>query len=108
MLYIDEEQNIELTRGDTGLFTISLVNNNGTPYVPQLGDSLRFAMSRSFGKEVILTKQIPIETLTLEILPSDTSSLDFGKYVYDIQFTSSEGRVSTIIIANLTLTKEVS
>ena len=107
MLYIDEDQNIELTRGDTGLFTISLVDQNGAEYIPQVGDSVRFAMSKSYGKDVILNKSIPIDTLTLELEPTDTKSLDFGKYVYDIEVTDSQGRVSTVIMGNLTLTKEV-
>ena len=107
MLYIDEDQNIELTRGDTGLFTISLVDQSGAEYIPQSGDSVRFAMSKSYGKDVILNKSIPIDTLILEIEPTDTKSLDFGKYVYVIEMTDVNGRVSTVIMGNLTLTKEV-
>ena len=44
MLNIDNKQNIELTRGDTGFFTIALKNNQGEDYIPQEGDTLRFAM----------------------------------------------------------------
>ena len=29
MLYIDEDQNITLTRGDTGIFNITLQNKDG-------------------------------------------------------------------------------
>ena len=107
MLYIDEEQNIELTRGDTGFFTIALKSNNGEAYSPQQGDSLRFAMSKSFGGEPIIIKTIPINTLVLEIEPTDTSTLAFGKYVYDIEFTDAAGHVSTIILGNFILTREV-
>ena len=35
MLYIDEDQNITLTRGDTGFFNISLQNKKGKAYTPQ-------------------------------------------------------------------------
>lgn len=108
MLYIDEEQNIELTRGDTGFFTIDLKDNKGKAYTPQTGDTLRFAMSKSFGSnEPLILKQIPISTLVLEIEPQDTASLNFGKYVYDIEFTDAAGHVSTIILGNFTITKEV-
>lgn len=107
MLYIDEEQNISLTRGDTGVFTISLVDNNNVPYVPQAGDTLRFAMSKTYGSEILINKEIPIDTLILEIEPSDTKTLNFAPYVYDIQLTTNDGRVSTIIMGKFTITKEV-
>ena len=107
MLYIDEEQNIELTRGDTGFFTIALKDNRGEDYTPVEGDTLRFAMSKSFGGDPIILKQIPISTLVLEVEPQDTADLNFGKYVYDVEFTDAAGHVSTIILGNFTLTKEV-
>lgn len=107
MLNIDNKQNIELTRGDTGFFTIALKNNQGEDYIPQEGDTLRFAMGKNYGGEPLILKQIPIDTLVLEIQPQDTASLNFGKYVYDVEFTDAAGHVSTIILANFMLTKEV-
>ena len=107
MLYIDDEQNIELTRGDTGFFTIALKDSSGKDYEPQQGDTLRFAMGKSFGGEPLILKQIPISTLVLEVEPQDTSGLNFGKYVYDVEFTDAAGHVSTIILGNFTITKEV-
>ena len=107
MLYIDEKQNITLTRGDTGIFNISLQNQKGKPYIPQEGDSLRFALSEDFGKEPVVVKNIPIDTCTLELEPNDTKDLKFKKYRYDVQFTSAIGRVSTIILGDFTVDKEV-
>ena len=107
MLYIDDKQNIQLTRGDTGFFTISLVNSNGEAYTPQAGDTLRFAMSKSYGGDTLILKTIPTDTLTLEIEPTDTSTLNFGKYVYDIEFIDAAGHVSTIIMGQFEVTKEV-
>lgn len=107
MLYIDKEQNIKLTRGDTGIFTISLTDSDGNSYTPKEGDSLRFAMAKNYGSEALINKQIPIDTCTLEIEPNDTKELNFGKYVYDIEFTDADGHVSTIILANFEVTREV-
>jgi len=107
MLYIDEDQNIELTRGDTGFFTIALKDNQGADYTPQQGDILRFAMSKNYGGETLILKSIPINTCILEIQPQDTANLSFGKYVYDIEFSNAAGHVSTIILGNFTITKEV-
>ena len=107
MLYIDEEQNITLTRGDSGIFNISLQNQNGKAYTPQQGDSLQFALSEGFGKEPLIIKAIPINTCTLELEPNDTKNLKFKKYKYDIQFTSAIGQVSTIILGDFTVDNEV-
>lgn len=110
MLNIDSNYNIELTRGDTGIFNISLVDSDGEPYAPAEGSSLRFAMSKKYGStasEVLIDKQIPIDTMQLEIEPQDTKLLSFGTYLYDIQFTDEYGRVSTVVMANFKVTKEV-
>jgi hypothetical protein len=107
MLYIDEEQNITLTRGDTGIFNISLQNQKGKAYTPQQGDSLQFALSEGYGKTPLLIKQIPIDTCILELEPNDTKSLKFKRYKYDVQFTSAEGQVSTIILGDFIVDNEV-
>lgn len=107
MLYIDEDQNISLTRGDTGIFHIILQNKDGEAYTPQEGDSLRFALGKSWGKDTILTKQIPLDSCVLELLPEDTKSLDFKKYKYDIEFTNAAGQVSTILLGEFIVDKEV-
>lgn len=107
MLYIDEDQNITLTRGDTGIFVIALEDKNGEPYTPQEGDSLRFALGKNWGRDTLFTKPIPLDTCTLEIEPADTKNLDFKKYKYDVEFTDSYGHVTTILLGEFTVDKEV-
>lgn len=110
MLRIDKKYNIELTRGDTGLFNISLTDSEGNPYTPAQGSSMRFAMGRKYGStdsDVLINKDISIDTMQLEIQPEDTKSLAFGDYLYDIQFTDEYGRVSTVVMAKFTVAKEV-
>ena len=108
MLIIDSSYNISLTRGDTGIFTIELVDETGEPYTPGPGDSLRFAMDKKYGvSDPIIEKNIPIDTLTLQIDPEDTKDLDFGTYVYDLELTDSLARVSTILLAKFMVTQEV-
>lgn len=105
-----ENNNITLTRGDTLLLQIKMIKQ-GQPYIPQEGDSIRFAMKRRYSDsddQVVLVKNIPIETLILEIEPQDTKELPMGsKYVYDIQFTDAEGRVDTFIKGTFLITEEV-
>lgn len=107
-MYSVSGNNISLTRGDTLLLTIDLTNSDGTPYEAANGDVLRFAMKRKIkDEECLIYKEIPTDTFLLELQPSDTKELSFGKYVYDIELTTAVGRVTTIVIGNLNLTEEV-
>lgn len=77
-------------------------------YTPQFGDVIRFAMKQSYtSSKVLIDKRIPIDTLTLKLDPSDTKSLNFGKYVYDIEITFSTGDVDTFIRGEIELLPEV-
>ena len=58
-------------------------------------------------QDCLILKEIPTDTMVLELEPSDTKSLSFGTYVYDIELTTATGSVSTVILGNLELTKEV-
>lgn len=100
---------ITLTRGDTFRATVNITDSNGMPYLPSPGDTIRFAMNRSYGAdEPLILKNIPTDTLSLVIDPEDTKTLPFGNYVYDIELTDSAGNVDTFIAkARLILTEEV-
>lgn len=100
---------INLTRGDTFVAIISITDSNKTPYVPQPGDAVRFAMKEKYSDaEPLLIKDIPIDTMRLELRPEDTKEFKFGKYVYDIQLTKASGEVDTFIAkAAIVLTEEV-
>lgn len=104
------KNNISITRGDTGLFTISLFDKDGSTYVPPNGSVLRFAASKKYGSaqsELLIEKEISIRTMTLELEPNDTKNLAFGTYHYDVELTDERGRVSTVIMSDITITKEV-
>lgn len=97
MFAIDGKK-ITLTRGDSAKITISIYDSVGNPYTPQTGDKVRFALKRNYTSEdALIKKQIPTNTLELELLPSDTESLAFGSYVYDIELTYANGDVDTFI-----------
>lgn len=99
---------ITMTRGDTLALKITMTKD-GVEYTPGAGDSVRFAMKvRYTDEEVILEKNIPIDTMVLEIEPKDTKSLEMrSSYVYDIQLTTADGKVDTFIMGNLTIDVEV-
>lgn len=100
---------ITLTRGDTFIALVSIMDSDGYPYTPAEGDKVRFAMKSAYSDPVpVLFKDIPIDTMLLEISPDDTSDLPMGKkYVYDIELTKANGVVDTFIKGKLNLTEEV-
>lgn len=109
---------IRMTRGDTLRVILSLTvveeqldgTKTESPYVPEEGDSIRFAMKHTYDDaEPIIVKHIDPETLLLTIEPEDTKDLDMrGRFVYDIELTHANGDVETFINkAKLILTEEV-
>lgn len=98
---------ITLTRGDTLLADVGMIRDQ-EEYTPTEG-SVRFAMKRRYtDEEPAVVRDIPIDTMVLEVKPEDTKELCMDKsYVYDIQFTDASGHVDTFIKGTLTLTNEV-
>lgn len=109
MSYSVSGTTITLTRGDTFEALVTITKKNGEVYIPDEGDTVRFAMKATYNDdEPLILKDIPIATMMLILTPDDTAELDFGKYVYDIQLTKADGRVDTFITkATLKLTEEV-
>ena len=120
MLRIDGNNNIWLTRGDTLTLTITLLHEvepvppatepTIEPYVPEEGDVIRFAISRGYktdaGYELILSKDIPHDTLTFTCSSSETS-IPYYTYNYDVEITHTDGSVDTFISGKLWITGEV-
>lgn len=111
MLQIDGNKNITLTRGDTLTLTLALTNADGSAYVPEAEDAIRFAISEGYEGEVCYSlkheQSIPTDTLTFTMLASDTKKLDNKEYNYDIEITHADGSVDTVISAKLKITGEV-
>ena len=105
----DRTNGIYLTRGDTFKTKVSITDSEGAAYVPNEGDKIRFAMKKDYDdEEPLLLINIPIDTMILVITPEDTKSLEFGKYVYDVELTKANGDVDTFITkARIDLTEEV-
>ena len=98
---------IDLTRGDSFWSLITMTRKrDGTPYIPEEGDSLRFVVKHNamdagrkkyLNVKPLIEKAIPTDTLILYLNPTDTKGLSFGQYVYDIELTFSDGNVDTFI-----------
>jgi len=100
---------IVLTRGDSFKQIITAKDMDGKPYTPVSGDVIRFAVKKNYSDQnIVIEKQIPYDTMLLQLSPSDTKSLEFGTYVYDIKITYANGDVNTFLDkGTLKLTEEV-
>jgi hypothetical protein len=101
---IKENGSITLTRGDTLEVVVKLYENScdcecdSDQFVLEEGSSCRFAVKEDYDStEVLINKDIPIDTMLLKLDPSDTKNLEFGTYVYDIQVTLPNGDVDTVL-----------
>lgn len=91
-----DNNNISLIRGDSGVFTITITDTNGTPVELTDGDVLTFTLRRAARNPAIIMQK-NIAGGELSIKPSDTEGLAFGAYVYDIELRRADGYVDTVI-----------
>lgn len=115
MLYIDDCNNITLTKGDTLTLEVALYKRPtpGTdpePYTPVEGDEIRFALSKSYvgmsDYKLLVNKPIDIDTLTFTVSSQETGALNYGTFNYDVELTHADGTVDTFISAKMTITGE--
>ena len=94
----------EITRGDTGLFSVTLYDAEGTEYIPTEGETLTFYLMKKDCDdltEAILVKDIPVDTMQLELEPSDTIDLQTGSYAYRIRLRDTIGHEWTVVKSKL-------
>lgn len=94
-----ERQKISMVRGDTGVFALNIKDADGNDY-DYSDDTVVFTVKTDtssdtalFQKEVEYGEDVVIE-------PADTEDLPYGDYVYDVQVTTSDGVVDTVIQPN--------
>ena len=98
MLYIESNNVIRLTRGDTAKLTVPIENDlDNSSYVMDEQDTLTFTIKKSVKDNENLVQKIVTGSNNFHIKPEDTDSLPFGKYVYDVQLTTAGGDVYTVI-----------
>lgn len=87
---------IHVTRGDSAFFVIEIFMQDGQKYKRVEGDSLVFTVKKSYNAVHEYIEK-PISGLELSLLPEDTRDLDYGNYWYDIQLTTPENDVYTVV-----------
>ena len=95
MFYVNGTD-IKLTRGDNATLAVDLKNADGSTYTLQANDKLYLSVSQG-GKSTPLLQIIADNEGIFRFVPSDTKSMNFGKYRYDIQLTMADGEIYTVI-----------
>lgn len=103
---IDMHKNITMTRGDSESITVSCEQE---PFAEGDKVTLTVRVSRDDTRK-LMQKDVttfPDGKALICIDPEDTSSLEFGTYIYDIQLTRSNGVVKTPVKGKFTVDLEV-
>ena len=89
---------IYLTQRDSAYLQIVLKDNSGNEYTPYAGDKIYFKVRKNiFGDTIILAKEIPKDTLVLELTPEDTANLEITSYRYEVEVSTLQGQNFTVI-----------
>ena len=93
---------IKLPRGNSAVFTLTLTNADGTPFVPSENDTVIFTVQKSQVKDapaIIVKKITPSNdmTMTISFEPSDTVNLPEGDYFYDVSVCIGGSNFYTVV-----------
>lgn len=94
------QNNIYMTRGDSAVFHLDILDPSSNPYDIPNGTSLLFTVKSDTETTAIMLQKSVIDG-NITINPADTSALDYGDYVYDVQMVLPDGYTSTIISPSL-------
>ena len=106
MFKINYDKKITMVQGDTGVIRMRIHN-----YELSQGDEVRFAivnkanpsilLCQHSDKKIVLEKQVTVfekdGSARIVIQPYDTEYLQPGKYLYEIQVKTKDGRVDTVV-----------
>lgn len=102
---------ITLVRGDTVEIPLTLRLRNGEKYIPSEGDVVRFALKDGYGDDVpvLIHKVLPNDTLILRLESCETKEIMARKkpYVYDVELTTANGYVDTVVRGVVNVLEEV-
>ena len=110
VLTVDKDNTIHLTRGDTARLLIDRAANavTGRDYVFTPEDRVTMTVKKTvYDTSPALQISVP-GGAAIHIKPEDTRELSFGRYLYDVQLTTADGDVYTVIApATFEVMKEV-
>ena len=90
---------------------ITIRLRNGEEYVPSEGDVIRFALKDKYDDNtpVLIRKVLPNDTLILRLESCETKEIMARKkpYVYDVELTTANGYVDTVVRGIVNVLEEV-
>lgn len=95
MFVINRDKKIILTKGDTATIHVAVQTLDGKPYDIKPTDVITMSVRKTPNSEIGFSKEADSDHI-ITISSSDTSSLNAGLYVYDVQLLS-DGSVFTIV-----------
>lgn len=102
---------ITLVRGDTVEIPITIKTRGGDAYIPSEGDVIRFALKDKYDDNtpVLIRKVLPNDTLILRLESCETKEIMARKnpYVYDVELTTANGYVDTVVRGVVNVLEEV-
>lgn len=102
---------IEMIRGTTKVFNISITNGDGTLYVLAEGEEILFGVKQKVEDEsTVILKSVTTGTdgvYPVEIEPNDTINLQPGSYVYDVGLKSGDDYFNVIEPSTFTIKANV-
>ena len=98
MVLVDNENNVRITRGDSVVFDVDIVDTDGNPYTMRANESIIFTVRKMYGKGNILIQK-EASGPVIELLSEDTNLLPFGNYHYDIFLYNEETDMIDTFIA---------
>lgn len=94
------QQNVWITRGDSGYVTMDLKDDDDQPFDIGEGDVVRCHVRETAESESILFEAditVKDDEVTWHLLPENTEGLDIGTYAWDAEVRLSNGDVFTFI-----------
>lgn len=96
MFKLDTKTNkIVITKGDNATFSISIVDAFDNEVQLAADDVITFTVRKNTSSQALITKTA--ENGMFSLIPTDTKTLSTGYYRYDIQLTTNDSKIYTII-----------
>lgn len=81
---------IYLTRGDTAILQLSIKQDDGSDYAISDTDNVLFTIKKSTKEKTVILQKSVMDG-KIKINPEETSSLEYGTYLYDVQLRKGDG-----------------
>lgn len=94
----NHETNITIIKGDTFKELIRISDDARLTYVPEAADKIMFAVYNKYTDETpLFEKEIPYDTMVLQLSYKETSKMKYGKYVYKVKLIRKNCETDTFL-----------